>query len=320
MRTTRLAVVLLAISLTACHSGTRSHPDSSHRVASLPNRIGRLQGTPIDRRIGKMNADHAQLIRFAIETVPKPLPREATPFVQFLADEGDSRHGIIKTPPNGKLRNHYVVAAPGSNTLQFNLVCLRNFEQVACAPSVRVWQVSLSPLTMVEAPIEFAVHEGDRLDFLVLIKGDLVRPFPASQDSHVAVGVRRKPASTLEAPRHDAVLGGCDLATIQADAARHKSFRPPGEQPLSRPLFLIVQPPCDSNKNPRGEVIRVVGVVDRTNVVVFPGLESPLRIIAPAVVEHIPHLVSLRSGSELQIVVFRERLPAWITHPVKFVA
>jgi hypothetical protein len=57
-------------------------------------------------------------------------------------------------------------------------------------------------------------------------------------------------------------------------------------------------------------------VVDRTTVVVFPGLQSPTRIISPAFVERIPH-VSLRPGSELQIVVFRERRPGWMTHPVK---
>jgi hypothetical protein len=126
--------------------------------------------------------------------------------------------------------------------------------------------------------------------------------------------------TTTRVQEHEAVFGGCDFATIQADISPQTNFRRPGEQPLSRPLFLIVQPPCEAGSAPVPEIVRAVAVVDRTIVVPLSGFEAPIKIIGRAMVMRLPRLDSLKAGSEMQIVVFRERLPSWITHPVRLVS
>jgi len=312
--------MLVALTAVACQPGSRNPVEGGEPPASPPIGIGQLHGTPIADVIGELDGEHAQLIRFALATVPTPLPPEATPFVQFLAEQLDSEAGIVEIPSGGTLRNRYVVVAPGSNALSFNLVCLRNFEQVPCTPAAGVWHVTLTPLTLVQAPIQFAVREGDRLDFLLLIEGDSRRPTPASEDSHVDVGAHREPRDAQEAPQHAAVFGGCDFATITTRSSYQRHFQLPREQPLSRQLFLIVQPPCDSANSSADVVVRAVEVIDRSTVVAFPGLTSATRIVGRALVMPIPRSSSLRTGSEMQIVVFREVLPGWVTHAVKFIA
>lgn len=319
MRTRCLFVVVATLVVSGCHNA-RSHPDSSPQARSPSASVVSLRGIPIARRIGALNAEQTELLRFAMETVPSPLPPEATPIVKFLfnSKQSDARPGVVSAA-DGVFRDHYVVAAPGGNELRFNLICLRNFAQVRCASSARVWDVVLPPLTMVEAPIEVSVEQGDRLDFLFLIPGDRIRPEPVSQDSHYQIEVNPTHLVAKESKGHAAVFGGCGFATIQPSAQPHAVFRAPKEQSLSRPLYLIVQPPCDATRDPHGETIRVAGVLDRTTVVDLPGLSGPVRITSPALVELIPRLPSLRVGSELQIVVFREVLPGWLTHSVRFI-
>ena len=287
---------------------------------STPKEIGVLTGVPIDRMLPNLDSEEQDLIRFAMGAVPKPLPETATPFVQYLEGAKHTDDGsTLQVPPNDRIHAHYDVAAPGTNSLAFNFICLRNFEQVRCSAVAKVWKVDLSPKTIVRVPVELDARDGDRLDFLIMIDGDDVRPFPASEDSHDAVGhVRRQSSGT--GAEHEAVLGGCDFATITTETSFQTNFQPPRRQSTSRQLYLLVQPACHSGGSVESEVVLAAEIIDRVTVLPLPGLDSPTRTVGRALIVPIPRSPAFKVGSQLQIVVFRERLPGWMTQGVRFVA
>jgi hypothetical protein len=278
---------------------------------------GHLTGVPIESAIGDIDSENAGVIRIALERVPEPLPPKAVSLVKFLVAAMTSPVGLtVATPPDGVLRSEFVVAAPGSNSIRVGLLCLRNVEQVPCAPTAAVWDIKLPPYTLAPATVEVPANEGDRLDFIVLVAGDATRPEPASTALSVTVGSGVQTNEAVSAsPSHSAVFGGCGFATITADTSPQKTFRVPGTQPLERQLFLVVQP-CPASA--RFEVVRAVQIVDELTALSLPGLESFTRVTPPALVIPLPRVSRVRSGSDVRIVVFRDGSPAWITHPVRF--
>lgn len=315
----RLCGVLL-IATSACSGPSRSNQTDSRGDA--PEKGGRITGSPIARGIGSLEAKQAEIIRLALNTVPDPLPPEAVSLVKFLAGARESATGrsIITRESDGLLRTQLVLADPGSNQLDLTLICLRNLQQVACSSEARVWTVSLSPMSMARIPIDHIVVEPqDELGILVMIPGDRRRPYPASTWLRAFVDAEPSPApSVTTAPAHPSVFGGCDFATIAPDPSPQDTFKRPGTQPLSRRLFLVAQPPCDNSER-ADEIIRAVIVLNRTSAVQFPGLNEPTRMPGPALVVPLPRLGSVKVGTELQVVVFRQQGAAWITHPVSFV-
>jgi hypothetical protein len=313
VRARTIVVVSVVLALTCCDA----NPPVGRVDRELPGtgRITPIKGVAITDVLGGLDPKLASLLRAAMGSVPSPLPPEAVSLVQFVSDGRDSPEGLtLGVPVDGILRTHFVVADPGSNSVRLNLLCLSNFHQVACTPSTSVWEVTLPPSSIVQAPVELPAKGGDRLDFLLVVEGDLIRPDLASQDSHLTVGAPSSPtAFDGTAPTHSAVFKGCDFATILPDVSPQTEFHLPGKKRLSQPLFLVVQP-CA-----KGEVIRAVEVTNRTIAEPFPALASPVKAAGPVVLP-ITHPAGLSSGYELQIFVLRDRLPGWVTHPVEFIA
>jgi hypothetical protein len=314
----RALFALVVCVLASCQSNHHSKPESSGLGG-----VGLLTGVPIPGVLHDIDEEHAELLRVAMRTVPSPLPPEAVSLVKFLEGARGSKDGIrVEAPVQGTLRTSFVVADPGTNSVNLNLLCLLNFQQIACSSQSLVWQITLPPSTVVRAPVDMPVRDGDRLDFLIMVSGDLKRPKPVSSEVPVLVGSQTSPAerTARDGAIHAAVFEGCNFATIQPETLPQKLFHRPGEQRLSRALFLIVQLPCADRNGVGSEIIHAVEVVDRTKSLTFPGLDSPVRVTGSAFVVKIPRLAALHAGSELQIIVFRERVQGWVTHPVKFVA
>ena len=309
-------VAALALLLQACSGGAGSEPSDSG--GNEADGIVRLQGVAIDSVLNEVEAEYAEILRFAMANVPSPLPAQAVSLVKFVAGQKPSPTGPrLSVPSDGILRTEVFISNPGSNGVDLMVLCVRNIVQIPCSSSARVWHVVLSPSMFARAQVVAPVENGDTLHFLLLVAGDRVRPFPASSEIHVSVGAPSKRHDVIPSSGHDPIFEGCDFATLTADLKPHQSFQRPKAQSLAGALYLVVQPACDgSNTN---ETVQAVGVVDRTTVVTFPGLDAPTSIDGRALVEPIPRWKVLRPGTELQVIVMREGKHSWITHPVTFV-
>lgn len=304
MRTHATAIGLVLLVAVACDGDREARPASVGK---------RLTGVPIDSVIDDLDAEHAEVIRLALKEVPDPLPRHAVSLVKLISDATPSPEGVVvATPPDGMLRTHVILADPGSNSVRIHLLCLRNAEQVPCAPTALIWDVALGPSTLARAAVAFPVAEGDRLDFIALVDGDLSRPRPASTGLSAVVGGRRtNDPAVVTAPAHAAVFGGCDFATIATDTSPQSSFRPPGTQPRSQPLFLVIQP-CEGTT----EILRAVQVLGSDIARPLEGWDGFKKVTQPALV--VPLSTSgFGRGLEMRVVVLRDRAAAWITHPVR---
>jgi len=302
----RVGVVFLLV-LLACTHASKPEGDLGHS--------GELTGIPIANGLAGIDSDHAKFIRLAVANVPAPLPVEAVSLLKFVIGEETSGHGLRFLRVTGSdLNTKVVVADPGSNSVHLKLLCLRNFHQVSCSPTASFWRITLPPSSIVQAPVTFDVTQGDRLDFLLIVAGDLSRPEPASADVPISVGPSHPSQVEAEGSGHASVFGGCDFATIVTRTSFQATFHKPGKQTASTPLFLVVQP-CERDSKSEEVTIRAAAVVDGSSVVSLPGLDSFVRFVGPAMVQPIAG-ISLTPGSEIQMVVFRADKPAWITHPV----
>lgn len=294
-----LAVVALCLTMgSAC---ARDDTTATPTVPALQVKTARLEGRPFEEMLPKLDpAQRSRLLAFTT-TVPEPLPELAYPSSVFLKPTSPSDKGSqVLELSDGYAEVQVVMANPGSNTNQPNVICLRNATQVSCTPQVDVWEVSLSPETLAFVPTRIPASPGDRLTFLLMANDEPKRVDPASQVLWAFVEERPGlPSEFIDAPIHEKVLGGCNFATLVTDISR-STFRRPGTQQLGTVLYLLLQL-CE----PIGrEYMHLVPIVDRTRVIDLPGevWHSSIRLTDVASVIPI-NTAKLGPAHEFQVAV-----------------
>lgn len=260
-----LALLCLLVGV-ACAGNTASAPRDA---PTTQVKMARLGGQPLEDMLPKLHPDHRSFVLDFAATVPDPLPALAQASVVMLEPGSPPSDGRpIVELLDGFAEVEVGIANPGSNTNQPNVVCLRNGEQVSCTPDVNVWEVVLPPRTLAFVPTRIPANRGDRLTFLLLARDDSKRVDIASQVFSAFVEKRPDlPSEFVEAPVHEAVLRGCDFATLVTDTSPTDTFRIPGTQKRGTELYLLIQL-CSTTGR---EYMRFVPVADRVQVVDLPG-------------------------------------------------
>ncbi len=296
-----LWVVLGLLLLLGC-SGQSSEP----RVARTNiQKIVPISGEPIQERVGELSAGYREFLRAFSESVPDPLPPMAYASV-ILFDPAkepstvplaDLNEGIAQAP--------FALANPGSLTNQPNVLCLRNQVQVSCSKQADVWQLILPPKSLAILSNQLEAESGDRLTFLFLADQDHKRIQYGSTAQWIFVEKRTDLAKQfVEAPAREKIFGGCDFAILITDPSNTSTspldlFRH-GPTPHQIKLYLLIQlcQPTDQ------DYVQLVPVVDRTQVIDFPGeiWHSPIRLTGAATLIPID-TTQLLNAKEFQLAV-----------------
>ncbi|MCA9942260.1 MAG: hypothetical protein KC449_02200 [Anaerolineales bacterium] len=281
--------------------------------------IGQIEAQPLDEMLPKLNeADRVALENFAA-SVPDPLPNNlAYPvftFMQTSMSKIDETH--ILRLVDGSITLEGVIANPGSNAQEANIICLRNGIQTACSPQATVWSIILNPKTLAFVPYEIQAQSGDWLTFLIVADKEPMRLFMASIMQWFFVDKRPPlPAHFVQAPSQARVFPGCDASLILTEnpTVAPETLQIPGTQKRGTELYIIFQT-CD----PVGDnLVQLVPIVDRSRVINMPGevWNVPLRLSEEMTV--IPFdTAALGTAQEFQIAVVpiigetTESLPDW---------
>ena len=281
--------------------------------------IGEIVAKPLAEMLPKlMEADRTALETF-IATVPDPLPNDlAYPeffFMQATLSNTTGEH--ILHVMDGSVELEGVMAKPGTNPHETNVICLRNGLQTACSPQATVWSVSLPPKTLAYVPYEIEAVSGDWLTFLYVADKEPMRINVASIMAWFWVDKRPPlPTQFVLAPSQNRVFPGCDFARILTEnpTAVPESLRIPGTQKRGTVLYLLFQT-CD----PVGDqLVQLVPIVERSRVINMPGevWNVPLRLSEETTIITID-TDSFGDAQEFQIAVVPiigetdEPLPDW---------
>jgi hypothetical protein len=294
-----LAGLLLIIS---CQSqATEPLPSTPVPLIDTIN-IEEVIAQPIDEMLSLLSADARTKLAQFTANVPDPLPNElAYPlFMGFLPtlSRADGNPSIVQQI-DGKIRLEGMVANPGSNPEQTNIVCLRNAEQIACSPEADVWAVVSPPKTLAIVSYEMEAKKGDMLAFVYIANNEPERLYIASIMDWVFVEEDPSvPDSFVQAPAHEKFFGGCDGALITDNLEDVSLFL--DTQKRGTPLWLVVEtctPVVD-------ELVRLIPIIDRHLVVDLPEeiWHKPVRLSNPSNLIPIDTTL-LGNATEFQIAV-----------------
>lgn len=266
-----LAIALLAV---ACRD---ARPEPSPSDGATGPSVRTAAAEPLEAALGRFEPELAERARSFARSVPESVPRLAVALFTFLdLPRPSSGLSVVPLGDDGMARTRFVAGNPASNTLEATLVCLREARQVPCAPEAPVWRVSLRPQSLAALAVAVPAARGDRLDLVLLVAGDDLRPRPGTRVlTAVAEDRPAAPSGVVEASAHERVLGGCDLATITVTDRATKVYSPPRNKSRDAELFVVVQP-CEGPDR----VVRLVPIGDRRRVLEFPGehWHAPVRV------------------------------------------
>jgi hypothetical protein len=301
-----LEVFLLA--LTSCSIITTRLPvlnTEEINTGQQEFRIDDIEARPFDEMLPRLPEENQSLLLELAGTVPEPLPELAFASTVFLEPDipHPERDSIVPLE-NGFVRMEIGMANPGSNYNQPNVLCLRNGDQVACAPEVDVWAVSLPPKTLAFIPIRISAQPGDKLTFLFVPENESKRLFVGSQMLWAyAAEMPVEGTAPVEAPTpppQQEVFGGCDVNLLLPDVSAADSYRIPGEQTRGTVLQLLINI-CEPASE---DYVYLVPYIDRRQVVDLPGpiWRSPVRLAYPSTVIPVD-TGNLGQANEFQIAI-----------------
>lgn len=266
-----------------------------------PIEVGQIVASPLAEMLPELDKEDREHLEGFAATVPDPLPNElAYPqftFMQADLSKADGSH--ILRLLDGYVRLQGVIANPGSNHEQTNVICLRNHFQVSCSSEADVWAVTLEPRTLAFVSYTIEAKPGDMLTFLYIANQEPLRLFPASIMQWLFVETEpQMPETFVQTLAHERVEVGCDFSTV-AESDNLK-FGMPGKQRRGTLLSLVFQP-CEPVNE---ELVQLIPIVDRNRVVDLPDevWNVPVRLSGPTTV--IPIDTSLLGNAqEFQVAV-----------------
>lgn len=262
-----------------------------------------IKAQPIDHMLTKLGDEAQTRLAEFTATVPDPLPNDlAYPLqIGFLPklSRASGKPNIVSLT-EGKIKLEGMLANPGSNFEQTNIICLRNESQIPCSPEADVWSVVLEPKTLAIVHYEIEAMKGDRLTMLYIANNETKRLYMASIMDWVFV--EEDPTQAIDfvqMPAVDAVYPNCDFSlTSVATNTTYQAM--PGIQKRGTPLTLLIQT-CAPIKD---ELVRFVPIINREQVVDLPGdiWHKPVRLANPATLIPID-TAPLGDATEFQIAV-----------------
>jgi len=263
--------------------------------------VGQIMASPLTEMLPELGIRDREHLENFMASVPDPLPNEfAYPqftYMEASLSKADGTH--ILRLLEGYIRLQGVIANPGSNPEQTNVICLRNSTQVDCSHEADVWAVTLEPKTLALVPYTIAAEPGDMLTFLYVANREPERLYPASIMQWLFVeSDPEAPLTFFQTTSHEKVGAGCDFSAIAEGSDLKLGM--PGTQKRGTSLSLVFQT-CDPVDE---ELVRLIPIVDRIRVISLPGevWDAPVRLSNPATVIPIDTNL-LGTAREFQVAV-----------------
>jgi len=273
---------------------------------------------PIEELKKHVSQQSGEYIEAFVAGLPPTIPPTAVAYATVI--DNASLKGVVESR-GGTVHPRLVVFNAGPKIASLRVVCVSNAEPQDCSEQNAVIDVALEQNTGFYIDLRMRARPGDRIDILALPSGDLERPNPTAQSLRLWVDHQGSPPpgeDIARARRHSEVLGGCDFVTLLPSARPQGTFRPPGAHLESDPLFVVVET-CDG-----GEVVQLIGILDRAEVVTLPGVPNRPFVVAGQTFAAKISSLDYYLGRELVVVALRlgpDRLPsAWVSHPAHVVS